>query len=153
MPDTRTARLAQWQVRLLVISGALLWLSGAAWLALHYFGKVQGEFGAETNPFEPWSLRLHGFALIPALMGFGGLLVAHIPKGWRHRDQRSAGAALTATTSILIFSGYLLYYVGSDALREWTSLVHWSLGLVIPGFFIWHYRGRVRRGRRRQSPG
>ena len=139
MPNTRSARLARWQVMLLIISGILLWLSGAAWLLLHYYGQVAGEFGPETNPLEPWFLRVHGLVLIPALLGFGGLFVVHIPKGWKNSYQRNVGIALTAALATLIITGYMLYYVGDEWLRDWTSIIHWALGLAIPALFIWHY--------------
>jgi hypothetical protein len=141
MPNTRSAKLARWQIWLLTISGAVLWLSGAAWLLLHYYGQVEGEFGPETNPLEPWLLRLHGFALIPALLGFGGLFVVHMPKGWKNRYQRNLGVALTALMAMLILTGYLLYYVGDDAVRSWSSIIHWAIGLAAPIIFIWHYLG------------
>lgn len=150
MPGTRTARLARWQIMLLTISGSLLWLSGAAWLLLHYFGRVEGEFGLESNPLEPWLLRLHGLVMIPALLGFGGLFVVHVPKGWKDVPQRRIGLGLTIFVMILIVSGYLLYYVGDDALRHWTSIAHWSIGLGTPLIFIWHYvRGQTKRRRTR----
>ena len=150
MPNTRSARLARWQIMLLAISGALLWLSGGAWLLLHYFGQMQGEFGPEINPLEPWLLRLHGLVLIPALIGLGGLLVAHIPKGWKDVPQRNIGLGLTGLVIVLIVSGYLLYYLGDETLRSWTSIVHWSIGLLVPTIFIWHYvHGQSkRRGKR-----
>ena len=78
MPNTRSARLARWQVMLLIISGILLWLSGAAWLLLHYYGQVAGEFGPETNPLEPWFLRVHGLVLIPALLGFNRRILVDV---------------------------------------------------------------------------
>ena len=118
MPNTRSARLARWQLWLLTISGGVLWLSGAIWLLLHYYGQVEGEFGIETNPFEPWVLRVHGFVLIPALMGFGGMMVVHIPKGWKDRRQRIAGVCLTVIMAILVLTGYLLYYVGGERDRK-----------------------------------
>lgn len=142
MPNTRSAKLARWQIMLLTISGALLWLSGAAWLLLHYYGQVQGEFGVETNPLEPWFLRLHGLVLIPALLGFGGLFIVHMPKGWKDVSQRVAGIALTVVFSVLILSGYMLYYVGDEAVRDWTSIIHWVIGLALPAVFVWHYIGR-----------
>lgn len=150
MPHRRTARLARWQLWLLTISGSLLWLSGAAWLLLHYFGQAKGEFGPEANPLEPWMMRAHGFVLIPALLGIGGMFVAHIPKGWTHPPQRVAGIALCTLLALLIASGYMLYYVGDDIVRTWTSIVHWSLGLLLPAIFIWHYLNGLR-ARRRSS--
>ena len=151
MPNTRSSRLARWQIMLLTISGGALWLSGAAWLLLHYYGQVQGEFGSETNPLEPWLLRLHGLVLIPALLGFGSLFIVHIPKGWKEERQRPAAIALTSVFSILILSGYMLYYVGGDVLRSWTSLIHWAIGLGAPVIFIWHYLGRTKKASRRKA--
>lgn len=146
MPHRRTARLAPWQVWLLSLSGIGLWLSGAAWLLLHYYGQAQGEFGPEMNPAEPLMMKAHGLVLIPALLGIGGLFVAHVPKGWHHREQRVAGTLLGALLTILTGSGYLLYYAGDEDLRAWTSLVHWAIGLMVPAVFVWHYlRGRARR--------
>lgn len=139
MPHRRTARLARWQVRLLVSSGGALWLTGAAWLALHYFGQVEGEFGPEASPFEPWMLKLHGAAVIAALLGLGSLFVVHVGKGWAHRSQRPAGLTLSAATIVLILSGWLLYYAGGEGLRSWSGTVHWALGLVAPALFVWHY--------------
>ncbi len=141
MPNTRSAKLARWQIWLLIISGSVLWLSGAAWLLLHYYGQVEGEFGLETNPLEPWILRLHGLVLIPALLGFGGLFVVHMPKGWKDRHQHNIGIGLTALIGVLILTGYLLYYVGDDGLRSWSSIAHWGIGLATPVIFIWHYLG------------
>ncbi len=146
MSNTRSARLARWQIMLLTISGALLWLSGGAWLLLHYFGQLQGEFGPELNPLEPWLLRAHGLILIPALLGFGGLFVIHVPRGWKDVPQRNIGLGLTGLVTVLIASGYLLYYLGNETVRSWTSIAHWSIGLAVPIIFIWHYiHGKTKR--------
>jgi hypothetical protein len=142
MPNTRSAKLARWQIWLLSVSGTLLWLSGAVWLLLHYYGKVQGEFGPENNPLEAWFLRLHGFTLIPILLGIGGLFIVHFPKGWKDKRQRVIGLGLAVVGGVLILSGYMLYYVGLEWLRDWTSVVHWVIGLASPILFIWHYQGR-----------
>jgi hypothetical protein len=139
MPNRRSAKLVRWQIWLLVLSGTGLWLSGAGWLLLHYFGQRQGAFGPETNPVEPWMMKAHGFFLIPALLGIGGMFVAHIPKGWSHNQQRIVGTALCITLALLVASGYLLYYLGDETARAWTSLAHWAVGLGLPAIFLWHY--------------
>ncbi|AZI37725.1 hypothetical protein NT2_06_01570 [Caenibius tardaugens NBRC 16725] len=148
MPHRRTARLAKWQIWLLSLSGLGLWLSGSAWLLLHFYGQKQGEFGPEMNPVEPWMMKMHGLFLIPALLGIGGMFVAHIPKGWDHVHQRVAGIALCALLGWLIVSGYMLYYVGDESVRPWASLAHWSLGLGLPAVFAWHYINGLRARRR-----
>ncbi|HKR92905.1 hypothetical protein [Novosphingobium sp.] len=149
MPNRRTAKLARWQIWLLTLPGSGLWLSGAAWLLLHYFGQKQGDFGPETNPIEPWMMKAHGLALIPALLGIGGMFVVHIPKGWTHLHQRVAGIALCVVLSLLIASGYLLYYVGDDTTRTWASKVHWLIGLGLPVIFVWHYLNGLSARKRR----
>lgn len=153
MPHRKTARLASWQIWLLSLPGAGLWLTGGGWLLLHYYGQTPGEFGPEMNPLEPWMMKLHGLFLIPALLGVGGMLVVHIPKGWAHRAQRVAGIALTGVLAILILTGYLLYYAGGETLREYGSLTHWLIGLGLPIVFLWHYiNGQlVRRNKRTRS--
>ena len=134
------AKLARWQIWLLILSGGALWLTGTIWLLLHYFGQLKGEFGPETNPFEPWMLRVHGFAMIASVVGIGSLLAAHIAKGWQYRRQRLIGIFLLTLVGLLILTGYLLYYVGDDEQRWLISVVHWSVGLLLPTIFITHYR-------------
>lgn len=150
MLHLRTAKLARWQVRLLTGSGSVLWITGAAWLALHFFGQRQGEFGPETNPAEPWMMRLHGAALIAALLGAGGLLVAHVWRGWLYRSQRLHGLALLIAASVLILTGYGLYYASDEWGRPVISVVHWALGLATLPLFLWHYLSGRRLGRARR---
>jgi hypothetical protein len=142
MLHTKSGRLSWWQLWLIMGSGTILWLTGAAWVLLHYFGEIQGEFGPETNPAQPWLLRIHGLVLIPAILVLGSLLVVHIPKGWNDKGQRIVGIMLTALFGILVISGYMLYYVGDDGLRNWSSLFHWMVGIVAPAIFLWHYSHR-----------
>src|SRR5260370_33332558 len=50
--------------------GALLWLSGVAWLVLHFAFAQQTAFGPLPNPLERGLMRLHG-----RLAGGGEFLV------------------------------------------------------------------------------
>lgn len=146
MHKAHSARLARWQVRVLCSSGLLLWSSGVVWLILHYFGQVQGPFGPQAHPTEPWMLRLHGAALIAMLLGAGSLLVVHVWQGWKHRRQRWIGVALLSTLSLLVITGYLLYYPPGDESRAVIGVIHWVIGLAALPLFIWHYlKGRRRR--------
>ncbi|MEP6484366.1 MAG: hypothetical protein ABJB01_07945 [Rudaea sp.] len=107
------------------------WLSGAVWLVLHYFFARRGEFGAEPNPFEFWILALHGACAFATLWLAGWIWTTHIEPWWRGgRRRRNSGVVLISVALILIVSGYLLYYASGDALREWTALVHWIVGLI-----------------------
>lgn len=107
------------------------WLSGVIWIALHYFFAQHGEFGAEPNPFEFWFLALHGACAFAALWLAGWIWTTHIVPWWSARRRRNSGIVLIGLVVLLIVSGYLLYYASGDALREWVSIVHWSVGLAV----------------------
>lgn len=139
MIHLKSAKLAKWQIRLVVSGGLALWASGALWLWLHYFGQTKGEFGPETNPLEPWMMRIHGAAMIAALIALGSLLVVHVWRGWLYRAHRVHGAILLSLVALLTVSGYLLYYASDEWGRPQISIVHWIIGLVMPAAFTWHY--------------
>jgi hypothetical protein len=150
MYPVHKARLARWQVNVLCTSGLLLWASGAAWLALHYFAQVEGPFGPQSNPLEPWMLRCHGAAMLVMLVGAGSLLVVHVWHGWKHRRQRWIGLALLGVLTLLTITGYLLYYPPGDDAHATVSAIHWVIGLGALPLFLWHYL-KGRRARRRRG--
>lgn len=139
-PSTLSRRHVRW----IVASGSVLWLSGTAWLILHYFGQRNGEFGSEPSAGEPWMMIVHGLAMMTALLAIGGLLVRHVPVGWQVSAQRNKGLVLLSALILLMVTGYLLYYVGGEQIRALASRVHWVLGLALPAAFVWHYLGRRR---------
>lgn len=123
-------------------TGLGLWLSGVAWLGLHYFARRETEFGPAPHPFEHWSLVAHGAFAFAGLWVFGLLWSAHIPGAWKTRRHRVTGSVLFLLLCILIVGGFLLYYVGDDNLRPWISLSHWGLGLGLPVTLLWHRLAR-----------
>ena len=128
----------------LYIVGIGVWLTGGMWLLFHYFIVKQGEFGPTVNPLEPWWLNLHGAFAFAAVWIFGLLWGVHIAKLWPSKRKRWSGGILTAVFTLLILSGYLLYYVGDDRIRPLISVLHWGIGLACPAFFAWHrLRGRA----------
>ena len=132
---TRLGARRRWLVNL---TGLGLWLTGLAWLGLHYFGVRQGEFGAEHNPLEAWSLAAHGAFAFLALWALGLLWGVHVVNGWRLRRRRWTGGVLLGVFAILILSGYLLYYAGEDTVRPAVSLVHWAVGLLVLVAYLAH---------------
>ncbi len=46
--------------------------------------------------------------------------------------------------SVLIASGYLLYYLSSDDWREPTAIAHWIVGLLMPAALLSHWLIRER---------
>lgn len=129
--------------KLLVYGAGLgLWLSGIAWLLLHYFARRQTEFGPAPHPLEHWSLVLHGAFAFAGLWVFGMLWSAHVSGAWKTRRHRVTGGATFALVTVLILTGFLLYYAGGDESRAWISLAHWALGLGLPAIFLWHRLAR-----------
>jgi Kef-type K+ transport system membrane component KefB len=101
-----------------------IWLSGAAWLVLHYLMRQQGEFGPQAHPLEPWALKGHGAFAFAAIWMAGMLWAAHVVNAWPQKRRRPSGIALLCLLIVLIVSGYLLYYAGDEELRSVISTVH-----------------------------
>jgi hypothetical protein len=127
----------------------VVFLTGVLWLVFHYFLRQQGEFGETAHPLEVWWLRLHGAGAMGALLIVGSLLPIHVRTGWHQSRNLALGIGLLALTSILILTGYALYYFGGEELRPILSILHWAVGLVAAAVLVWH----VRRGRAIRSQG
>lgn len=140
-------RLVRWQRVALYLSGALLLLTGAVWLAVHYsIGAGAGEL---PHPVEAWSLRLHGLAAFAGVFVLGVLAAAHIPHGWRLSQQRGwvaqrrSGLWLCGLGALLVFSGYALYYFAPEAVRPALGWGHASIGVAMGGLIASHRRGTL----------
>lgn len=125
----------------------LLWGSGALWLLFHYFARSEGRFGPEPHPLEAWWLKLHGLAMMLALVTFGSVFVHHVRRAWQLRRNRFAGGALATCSLWLAASGYALYYFADDANAGWLPLLHWIPGLLLPIVLTIH----IIAGRRRPT--
>lgn len=125
-------RLSQGVRRLIYIIGIGVWMTGVAWLLLHNFFMRPSEFGMSPNPLEPWSLRAHAAFAFGSIWLLGILSAVHIQKGWSSSRKRYSGVALLSVFVLLIFSGYLLYYVGDERARSLLSMMHWVLGVIAP---------------------
>lgn len=122
----------------------LLLLTGAAWLVLHTWLRVEGPFGPEHHPLEAWLMRLHGLLALPALLGLGALLPAHAWPAWRPRLRRTSGLVLLIACGALALGGWALYYVADETTRHWLSLSHWILGLALLALVLAHIVGARR---------
>lgn len=130
--------------------GALLawsWLTGVTFFALHRWFQVEGEFGPEKHPLEPWLIKAHGAGAFLSLMAFGYLLASHIPTGWRSKRSRKGGVALVIALSLMVLTGYGLYYLGDEEWRAATAWLHLGLGLSFPFLLVLH----IVSGRRRTT--
>src|SRR5690242_3946890 len=122
---------------------SLLWLSGCAWLVLHFFFPVATDFGPAPNPLEPWVLRVHGWVAIGAVFLFGWITSEHISERLRKPHNRVSGLSLAVFVSILTLSGYALYYT-TDRLHDASAVAHEVLGALAIVFALVHWRARER---------
>ena len=84
-------------------------------------------------------MKIHGAAAMATLVLFGVLIARHVPAGWSAaRANRLSGALLLATSLWLTVTGYLLYYSGSDALRDYASQTHFWVGVGFVAVFALH---------------
>ena len=126
--------------KLLYAGFALLWTSGALWLAFHYFLRVEGDFGPEAHPLEAWWLRLHGLMAMAALILGGSLAPNHMRLAWNRSRNMRSGMPMLALTLWLAASGYALYYFSTDDNAAWLPLLHWIAGLALPVILVVHIR-------------
>jgi hypothetical protein len=147
-------RLGKWHQGYLYASGTLLVLSGALWLLFHYFVRIPGQFGEAPHPLEIWWLRIHGLSAAVFLIGFGSVMPGHVRRAWVGHRNRLSGAFFFTLLSILIATGYGLYYLGEESMRVTASAVHWVIGLGIPVLMGWHiWLGRASRKLRHPAAG
>jgi Na+/proline symporter len=129
----------------------MVWLSGALWLFARFFLARQGPFGREPHPLESWMPMCHGAAAFAMLWLFGWLWAAHVRPWWTSGKRRSSGVLLIVALAGLTVSGHLLYYVGEEALRQGTSILHWAVGLASIAVLVAHAVGSRRQRRRRKG--
>ncbi|WP_407122599.1 hypothetical protein [Bradyrhizobium sp. STM 3561] len=93
--------------------------------------------GAEIwQQFAATMLMVHGGVAMLALLLLGALIPVHVLRAWRTRKNRVSGLVMAAFNAVLIVTAFGLYYLGSDAVRPWTSWIHlgagFSLSLMLP---------------------
>jgi hypothetical protein len=59
-------------------------------------------------------------------------------RGWRSKRNRLSGTVMATLNVVLIVTAFGLYYLGSDAVRPWTSDVHIAFGLALPVLLLVH---------------
>ncbi|MGZ3652406.1 MAG: hypothetical protein ACXVB9_00135 [Bdellovibrionota bacterium] len=119
------------------VSLALL-ATGVIWELLDRFVTVSTAIGEMKHPAQPWVLRLHGAAALISVFVFGQLYSSHIRPSWRSRRKRWTGSILVGVITVLILSGYLLYYSSGDEFRSLVSFSHLWLGIAAPAPFLFH---------------
>lgn len=141
-------RLSQRHERWIYAVGTLILVSGLGWLVDHFLFAGSAEFGDAHADSEPLWLRLHGAAAMAGLVVFGSLFPGHIVRAWRSRTNHISGLFMFGLVTLLVLTGYGLYYVGDEQTRPWISTVHWLAGVVVAAGLVLHVRLGKRQTRR-----
>jgi hypothetical protein len=133
-------RLEPLHRRLFYIVFGILWGSGALWVLIEWFKDP--ELGAARTLLQTLSMKIHGAAVLLFLTMLGSLL-AHMRRGWILKANRLSGCWIIGVNFILALTGWLLYYLTNESAREWSSTIHWSIGLAALPLLSGHiYLGR-----------
>jgi hypothetical protein len=132
----------------------LLWLSGCAWMLLHYFFQVSTDFGPGPNPWEPFAIRVHGVIAIATVFLLGWITSRHIIQTWHVRWNHVSGIVLTIVCLVQILSGYSLYYLADAQLQIPVAVLHQVIGVsaIIFSLVHWHRPSRSDRNRGQVLP-
>jgi hypothetical protein len=130
----RSTRLAASLRYSLYATTAMVFASGALWLAARYLPASR----ALPDGLAAVSMRVHGGAAMVLLVLIGCIVSLHAPSAWRERKNLGSGISLGAALILLAATGYCLYYLGDESARAISSLGHWLLGLALPAALACH---------------
>jgi hypothetical protein len=136
-------RLERWHRLSMYAVIAVLFISGALWLVVHYLLAVEGEYGRVPHPLEHPAVIFHGACAMFGLFFVGSLLNLHMRRAHRAKRNRLSGWGMIAAMLGLTVTGFGLYYLSSDASHALWSWSHSVIGLGLPPLLVWHIvRGR-----------
>jgi hypothetical protein len=115
----------------------LLFVSGAAWAWAQRLDHL-GEASDALRRWKPFFLKLHGYSAVGFVLLLGGILSGHVRRAWHAHKNRLNGAFFLSVVGVLTATGYTLYYLGNETLRNAASNVHLWLGLASPILLCWH---------------
>lgn len=116
---------------------ALLVVTGAVWLWAEYL-YTPAETGMEAYEIKHYTMVVHaGFALL-FVFAAGTLLYTHMQAAWLQKRNRISGVVMAGTATILLLSGYGLWYAGGEILRSVCEIAHWITGFAIPVVLLVH---------------
>jgi hypothetical protein len=121
----------------LVLGG--LWLSGCVWLLLDQFVKRSGPFDAAPHPWQPTILLIHGIVAIAGMYLLGWVTACHVLRWWPSRLRRLSGGTLATFLTLLVVSGFALFFVSDDQWQRIAAVTHDVLGVGVTVFGIQHW--------------
>lgn len=134
--------------RWLYAASLTLFLSGTGWAWIQRLDR-EGRASDGLLQLKTKLIAVHGFSAMFFVLLVGTLLVGHVRRAWHGKKNRRNGVFFLVAISLLTLSGYALYYLSSERLRDASSQFHLWLGVAAPGLLLWHiWSGRKAIGRR-----
>jgi hypothetical protein len=124
------ARLSRRISAALLATLALLWLTGALWLGLHYLWAKPDEFGVIRHPLEAPTVLVHGIIALLALFLLGWFAGRHAGAAGSGR-RIASGWLLTLLLAALVVAGCAQLFVASAPLQSGLAVVHELLGVAL----------------------
>ena len=120
-------------------SFGVLWLTGCAWLVLHYFFQRTTDFGTGPHPWQPGLLMIHGVLAAVAVFLFGWIAGSHIGGHWKRGVNRVSGILLIALIATLALTGLGGYYLTNESMRIGSAGFHEIAGILaaVPALLHW----------------
>ena len=117
-----------------------VWITGCAWLVLHWLFETPDEFGIARHPLESTMLWVHGVLSIAFAYLFGWIMARHASEAWQQQKRRVSGGLLTTVILALSFSGFVLFFLTDSNWQAQSARIHEILGLVVTLFAVEHWR-------------
>jgi hypothetical protein len=133
-----------------IAAGIGLAATGLLWMGAEYGLTALPQLdGAGARSKLHLVLVMHGVLAYAAAVLVGSLVARHIPAGLQSGRRAWTGIPALVLLGGLGATGLLLYYAGSDALRQASSWIHQALGVIAVGVVWVHVarRERVRNAR------
>jgi hypothetical protein len=152
MNGSGSPKLSAWHRWIVLAVSALLALSGLLWMIGSGLLLLDPERdGPEARSMLHRALIVHGVLGYAGAILFGSLLARHVPAGLRQRRRVFSGCAGVGLVGVLLLSALMLYYAGSEVVRELTSWTHQALGVLAIGV-VWAHIGMREAPRREVDP-
>lgn len=123
-----------------ILYGTLLslFLTGACVFVLSRWVRVQGAFGEEHHPAQPWVIRAHTLFAYGALISLGYLGHSHIRPGLKGERGKPTGVGIITIFGVLALTSLVVLYASEGGIRDWGVGIHTWLGLVSPLLLFLH---------------
>ena len=128
----------RWALR---IGFVLAGLTGLVYGWLRYLGGVQGEFGPEPSPWQPFWQHAHVLAAPLLLFALGIAVRGHVSGMLGHgvRRGRPTGLVLAGLAAPMVLGGYAVQVVTSAGVRASLGWIHAAVGALFVGLYLAHW--------------